>query len=510
MDKKVVLLNLSGFGISYSNKNNPINYAYKPNLDYLFSSFPYTNLISYGKEIGLNSFQMGNNRYNHLAISYNQKPYILSSYISKSIEDNSFYVNKVLADSFKKVSYNFSKMHVICILTSKNNLCNFNHLVSLIKMAKYYSLSKEQLLFDVILDDAVSLNNAIAVYNSFNEILKSENFGRINTLIGSKYALDRNLNLKYSLRYYNLLVNLNGNQIDYFDDYILSQFNYLENKKIKLSLSNLYPAYFNNISCPLKEDDVVLSTIFEGDYVSQILTLLSNPSYFNNQEFNYGELKKYEVIKFDTLKDNSNSTFCFQNREFSNNLTKVLHENNVTQLRISDDFYYDYLNYYFDGMDNLNFDDVKRIKISANKYKKEDFIKNFYKVDNQIKDKLIEELDNFKYDFSMVSFSSLDLLGHLNNGELIIKAVENLDKIVGEVYSYCRKNNMILIVTSDHSIAEKNTQLNKYEHTISKVPFCLTSKCYRINKGGSIIDIADYIYEIFNIESDCNKKGDIE
>ncbi len=508
MRNKVVLLNLSGYGISYSNKNNPINYAYKPNLDYLFSNFPYANLISYGKEIGLNPFQMGNNRYNHLAISYNQKPYILSSYISKLIEDNSFYVNKVLADSFKKISDNFSKMHVICLLTSKNNLCNFNHLVSLIKMAKYYSLSKEQLLFDVILDDDVSLNSATAVYNSFTEILKSENFGKINTIIGRKYALDRNNNLKYSLRYYNLLVNLSGNQIDYFDDYILSQMNYLKDKNKRISLSNLYPAYFNNSSSSLKDNDIVLSTIFDGEYVSQILTLLSNPSSIKSEEFDYSELKSYKVIKFDTLEDNSKATFCFDKKEYSANLTQILHQNNLTQLRISDDFYYDYLNYYFDGMTNLDYQDVKRIKVEVCKNKNNTIVENLYKTDCKIKDRLIEELNEFKYDFSMVSFSSLDLLGHSNQGELIVQAVENLDKIVGEIYSYCLENNLILIVCSDHSIAEKNTKIGKNEHTISKVPFCLASKCYKIDKGGAITDIASYIYKIFQIKSDCTKKGE--
>lgn len=502
MSNKVVLLNLSGYGISYSNKNNPINSAYKPNLDYLFASYPYTNLSCSGKDIGLNAFQPGNNRYNHLAIGLANKPYILSSLINKSIEDNSFYVNPVLSTSFKKVRDDFSHLHVICLLTNKSYLCNFNHLVSLIKMAKYYSFSKEQLLFDVIVDDDITMNNLIAVYNSFLEVIKNEGVGIINTIIGKKYALDRNRNFKYTLRYYNLLTSLNGNSIDYFDDYILKQYNLLNIQKGDNNLGDINPAYYNNRSIKLESNDIILSTIFDGEYVNEILSLLSNPSCINDLDLDMNMFKPYQVIKFDSLIDSNNKAVsCFERRNYKNNLTSHIGKNKLSQLRISDDFYYPFLNKYFDGIQPNKFKNVNRIEV-INPYKG-NLAENYYKVDNLIKDKLIEELNKYKYDFTMVSFSSLDLLGHLGNDKLIVQAVENLDKIVKQIYSYCNENNLLLMICSDHSNAEKiidNTNYTQIEHTNNKVPFCIVSKDYKIEKNGTILDIANYICKALEIE----------
>ncbi len=504
MSNKVVLLNLSGYGISYSNKNNPINSAYKPNLDYLFASYPYSNLVCYGKPIGLNSFQPGNNRYNHLALGLANKPYILSSLINKSIEDNSFYVNDVLASAFKKVRDNFSNLHVICFLTNKSNLSNFNHLVSLIKMAKYYSLSKEQLLFDVVIDDDITMNNLIALYNSLLEIIKSENVGIVNTIIGEKYAFNRDNNFKYTLRYYNLLTRLNGNSIDYFDDYILNQYNLLDMKKGDNNLGDINPAYYNNRSIKLNDDDIILSTIFDGEYVNQILSLLSNPKSVKDLDIDSSLLKKYQVIKFDSLIDKNNKAIsCFKRRNYKNNLTNHIRNHKLTQLRISDDFYYSYLNKYFDGISKNEIKDVKRVKI-INPYKSGKIIENYYKVDNLIKDRLIEELNKTKYDFTMVSFSSLDLLGHLGNDKLIVQAIENLDKIVKQIYSYCNENDLLLMICSDHSNAEKiidNSNYTYIEHTSNKVPFCIVSNQFKIKRDGTILDISNYICQALQIDN---------
>lgn len=504
MSNKIVLLNLSGYGISYSNKNNPINSAYKPNLDYLFASYPYSNLSCSGKSVGLNPFQPGNNRYNHLAIGLGDKPYILSSLINKSIEDNSFYVNDVLASSFKKVRDKFSHLHVICLLTNKSNLSNFNHLVSLIKMAKYYSFSKEQLLFDIIVDDDITINNLIALYNSLLSIIKTENVGIINTLIGKKYAFDRNNNFKYTLRYYNLLTGLNGNSIDYFDDYILSQYNLLDMAKGDNNLGDINPAYYNNRSIKLNNDDIVLSTIFDGEYVNQILSLLSNPSCINDLNLDSSLFKKYQVIKFDSLIDKNNKAKpCFKRRNYKNNLTNHIHKYHLTQLRISDDFYYQYLNRYFDGISQDKIDNVKRIKV-VNPYKSGEVLDNYYKVDNLIKDRLIEELNKNKFDFTMVSFSSLDLLGHLGNDKLIVQAIENLDKIVQQIYTYCNENDLLLMICSDHSNAEKIIDSSNYtyiEHTNNKVPFCIVSNQFKIKRDGTILDISKYICQVLQIDN---------
>lgn len=504
MEKKLVVLNLSGYGINVNNKGNLVNLAYKPTLDYLFSTYPIKYLDASSKLVGLSLNQPSNSSYGHLCLGLGYKPYLIESYISNQIETGQFYNNDTLSKNLKYARDNFKQVHVICLLSQLGKICNFNHIVSLIKAAKLYGIFKNQLHLHVIFDGIdSSKNSALVLYKALNDILINENVGHIDTVCGRNYALDNSKDFSKPLLAYNNIAFGKGNPYFSIEDYLSSQ------KKNLILECDIQPGYNPETFKKIEEGDLVISLIYEASFINELNICFTNKQFvtdFINQDYQFVDNIYY--VSLVELTYPCKGEYCYPHLKYQKGIGEIISENNLSQIRISDSLSKDYLTYYFDGMKYVNLPNSKFLEVKLNN------LDNFSKYpnlnDNEIVRLTCQAIKNNEANFIFTSFSSLDVFGHFCPPNFQIKNLEHLDSLIKLVYDECLKNDYTLLITSDHSKIDRELDANSnlyINHTLSKVPFCLVGKSSMIKNRKTIIDIAPSILDILGISKPSYMEG---
>ncbi|MBQ7760055.1 MAG: 2,3-bisphosphoglycerate-independent phosphoglycerate mutase, partial [Acidaminococcaceae bacterium] len=188
--KPLMLMILDGWGIAPASEVNAAHLAHTPNLDRYFAEFPHTTLEASGLEVGLPEGQIGNSEVGHLNIGAGRIIYQSLTRITKAIKDGDFFANKVLCDCMDKTKEAGKALHLMGLLSDGGVHSNINHLIALLEMAKARGL--EKVYVHAFLDGRdVPPKSAVGFIKQLQEVMAATSFGKIATVIGRYYAMDR-------------------------------------------------------------------------------------------------------------------------------------------------------------------------------------------------------------------------------------------------------------------------------------------------------------------------------
>jgi len=501
MKKPLLVINLSGFGINIYNRYNPINFSNLKCLKYLFSNYPFSKLDVSSTKNGLAPTQVIDNKLGHLALSYGNKLFYKESYISSKIEDLSFFENDTLASCFKDCRINSKNVHIVSLLSRSNKISSFNHLINLLKMGKMYGLQKMQILIDLIIDDIDSnKENIINLINSLNEVIKNEGIGIIHSISGKVYGINKAKNYLNTKIFIDNLFHFNELSFTSVIDEINRQRFELSKVSSYYSLDNLLPCHIDNNDYSLKRDEYIIFNTSYNENFQQFFDFFYNKGLID-RAYLINNFDRYNISLITYFPTSiRNIKYCFEGNDYTYNLGKLLSDNNLFQLRISDSFSYEYLNEIFDGFESKSYKNTTRINIDLGKI---NLLKDYYLKDDVIYETLISNLDKKIYDFSIITFSGIDIYGHLANFKCLMNYMENLDLIIEKIYKYTQKHNINLVILSDHSNGDRiayNSLKPNMLHTSSSVPFCLINNSYNLKPNGNLIDVAPTLAELLDLD----------
>ena len=197
------------------------------------------------------------------------------------------------------------------------------------------------------------------------------------------------------------------------------------------------------------------------------------------------------------VSDNINSDIIVKMEEPNNTLGVYLSKIGKKQLRIAETEKYAHVTYFFDGLKDLNLKGCRRILVPSKKVTTYDLAPEMSAY--EIKDALLKEMNN-NYDFILLNFANCDMVGHTGNYDATIKAVETVDKCIGEIYEKCMKEDYLFIITADHGNCEMMTNNDKIvtSHTTNKVPFIVCDKLE--NTVDKLSDVAPFILNVMNLK----------
>ena len=476
---KVILAIMDGVGLREQVHGNAFKQAKKPTFDYLWNTYPHTTLIASGKDVGLPPGQMGNSETGHLNIGAGRIVYQPLELINEKIDSGEFYKNKEILKLFDTIKNNKSRLQLVGLISDGGVHSHINHLKSLLKMAKDNGI--DEIYMHLITDGRDTLYNSGVNY--LKEI-KDFGIGKVSTICGRYYTMDRDKNYDRTIKGYDLMVNGVGNNYNSIDELFNNTY------KSEIYDEFIKPSLLDKEGL-IKENDGIIWFNFRPDRAIQILTKL--------QEYNSN------IVTMMKVSNEIKAPNAFNLQKLDNTIGDYLSKNNLRLLRIAETEKYAHVTYFFDGGVNKEIPLCDRILIPSPKVATYD-LKPEMSIE-EVTSKLLSVMSN--YDVIILNFANPDMVGHTGNMSATIKAVEALDKKLKQIYDESVKLGFTLLVTADHGNAELMIDDDGNvitSHTTNKVPFIVCRNGVRL-KEGRLSDIAPTMLELIGLSKPKEMTG---
>ena len=505
--RRVILVVMDGWGIAPKSPGNFIEMAKKPNFDYLFQKYPHTQNEASGNAVGLPKGLQGNSEVGHLHLGAGRIVLQMLEKINRSIKDQSFFKNPALIKVVDYAKKNNSSLHLIGLCSDEGVHAHTSHLIALLKMAKQRKVKNVYVHF--IADGRDVAEKSAEKYVGIIEAAsKKIGVGKIATVCGRYYAMDRDNNWDRTKKAYDLLTLGKGFRAR----------NAREAMKMAYRRGDKTD-YYIQPTVIVERDNKSLSVIHESDSCIFFNFRTDRPrqltSAFVSKSFDKFNRQKNPKVFFTTMAQYDRKfkcPFAFREDLVRNNLGQVLATNNLKQLRIAETEKYAHVTYFFNSQIETPNKGEKRILIPSPKvpsYDKKPEMSAY-----EIAERLEREIEKGNCDFILANFANCDLVGHSAVKKAIIKCVEVVDECVGRIVISGLENGCTIILTADHGSAEDKLYkggIPKPAHSSNPVPFILVSseeklKKVKLRRGGQK-DVAPTILELIEIKKPKEMTG---
>ena len=486
--KKVLLCVLDGVGLSKIKDGNALINANKPNIDYLMKEYPNKGINASGTFVGLPDGQMGNSEVGHLTIGAGRIIYQSLELINRAIKDESFYSNESFLNAIRHAKENNSKLHIMGLLSDGGVHSHINHIKALLKLCKKEDFSN--VYFHIFTDGRDTFKeSSISYIDDLNNEINELGIGKICTISGRYYAMDRDKRWDRLKKCYDVIVNNTGNKCDNYKKYITDSY------EKGITDEFIEPVIIDD-SGKIEEDDSIIWANFRPDRAIQILRSLVDPNF---DEFDRKIFNNLYLTTMMYVSDDVKSDIAFKKEIIDNTLGIYLSKLGKKQLRIAETEKYAHVTYFFDGGRDLDLNLCDRVLIPSPKVATYDLKPEMSA--REITSNLLEKMDN-NYDFIFLNFANGDMVGHTGNYDMTKKAIETIDEMIGKLYKKCMDDEYLFIITADHGNAEEMIDKNGNvvtSHTTNLVPFIVTDKNLNIENVNKLSDIAPFVLNYMNL-----------
>jgi 2,3-bisphosphoglycerate-independent phosphoglycerate mutase len=493
MNKKVILMILDGWGKSPDPKVSAIDQANTPFIDSLYNSYPNASLRTDGLHVGLPEGQMGNSEVGHMNLGAGRIVYQDLVKINLAVQNKTLQNEAVLKKVFKYAKDNNKPLHLLGLVSDGGVHSHINHLFGLIDAANSYGL--KDIYIHAFTDGRdVDPKSGILHIKNLQEFLKNKN-GKIASITGRYYAMDRDKRWERVKLAYDALVNGIGNQSDNAIKAIEESYaNDITDEFIKpIVLTN----DVNNPVATIKDGDAVLFFNFRTDRGRQLTQALSQ-KHFHEQNMHKMNLFYVTMTNYD--ESFKNIHVVYEKDNLTDTLGEVLSKHGKKQLRIAETEKYPHVTFFFSGGREEPFDGEQRILRNSPKVATYDLKPEMSAY--ELRDALIPVLENEEVDFVCLNFANGDMVGHTGVMEAAIKACEAVDSCVKDIVTTALAHDYTTLLIADHGNCE--TMVNPdgtphTAHTTNPVPVILIDKELKNIKNGILGDIAPTILKLMGI-----------
>lgn len=497
------LLILDGWGIGDKSQSDAVFNAKTPYMDYLMSKYPNATLLTSGENVGLPDGQMGNSEVGHLNIGAGRIVYQELTRINKAIREGDFFLNQTLLDAFNYAKANNKKVHFIGLVSKGGVHSSQEHLYALCNMANNNGVN------DVFVhaftdgrdcDPKSGLQFLIELENNLKD-----STGKVASIIGRYYAMDRDKRWERVKKAYDLVVKGEGKHFSSVQEAITTSYeNDITDEFIEPSVIT------NEDGSPIaliEDGDVVINFNFRTDRPREISMVLTQ------QDF--PELEMHKLNLYYVTMTNYDATFenvhvVFEKDNLKNTLGEVLSKVDLTQVRIAETEKYPHVTFFFNGGREEEFPLESRILVNSPKVATYDLQPEMSA--EGIKDKICQAIETSQPNFICLNFANPDMVGHTGVYSAIVKAVETVDACLKEVVETGLKYGYEFLVIADHGNADYALNPDgspNTAHSLNPVPVILVTSDKDLKiKNGILADVAPTILRRMNIASPIEMTGE--
>lgn len=496
----IALLIMDGYGISQSTEGNAIYSAKKPHLDELFAKYPNTILQASGLAVGLPDGQMGNSEVGHTNIGAGRVVYQMLVKISKDIDDGVFFQNKAILSAIENCKKNGSALHLFGLLSDGGVHSHIGHLLGLVAMAKKNGL--EKVYIHAFLDGRdVSPTSGVNYMRTLVSELDKIGIGKIATISGRYYAMDRDFAWDRVEKAYNAMVMGEGN---FESDPVIAIENSYKNDVTDEFFIPTVIAKDGTIG----ENDSIISFNFRPDRARQITRTFVD-SAFDGFCRKKGFFKNTFVCMTQYDASMPNVSVAYPPEELTMTFGEYISKNGLTQLRIAETQKYAHVTFFFNGGEERQFDGEDRILIQSPDVPTFDLKPEMSAY--EVTDAVCKAIDEDKFDVIILNFANCDMVGHTGIMDAAVKAVEAVDECIGKVVDKILAHNGKALITADHGNADclidPETHKVFTAHTTNPVPLIVIGEGDIGLCEGKLGDLAPTMLDMMGLKKPAEMTG---
>jgi 2,3-bisphosphoglycerate-independent phosphoglycerate mutase len=494
----LVLIVLDGWGIRPQREHNAIALAHTPVYDELLARYPNAQLIASGEAVGLPAGQMGNSEVGHMNIGAGRVVYQDLTRIDKSISHGELFTNPVLRASMDRCVDGHHALHFIGLVSDGGVHSHQRHLHALIEMAARCRIGR--VFVHAITDGRdTSPVGGIRYVTQLQEVMRRFSTGRIATIVGRYYAMDRDKRWQRTKRAYDAIVHGVAERTAQSPETAL-QNSYNEGITDEFIEPVVIVDAAGQPIGPLRDGDSVLFFNFRADRARQLTRAIALEP-FDGFERPHRPPVHYSTM---TLYDRTyDLPVVFPPQTFSGNLADVFAEHGKNNLRLAETEKYAHVTYFFNCGREQPYPDEDRILVPSQKVATYDLKPEMSAPG--ITDDLVADLRVRRHEVIICNFANADMVGHTGKLDAAIAAVETLDQCLGRILKTLNGTGGCAIVTADHGNAEQMWDDERNEphtaHTSNPVPviLCDDQSLGRSLRDGTLRDIAPTMLALLGI-----------
>ncbi|MCI1778996.1 MAG: 2,3-bisphosphoglycerate-independent phosphoglycerate mutase [Bacteroidales bacterium] len=501
MDKKVLLMILDGWGIGNSDKTNAIYMAGQPNIDALKAKYPNSQLLACGENVGLPDGQMGNSEVGHMNIGAGRIVYQDLVKINKACKEHRLLENNEIKAFYDHTKKSGGALHFMGLFSNGGVHSSIDHLFAFLDTAKEYGL--EKVFIHCFMDGRDTDPKSGKGFIKQLEEHTRKSTGRIASVVGRFYAMDRDKRWDRIKEAYDLLVSGKGRKaMDAAEAVEESYREGITDEFIKpITIVNKEGQSEGTI----KEGDTVVFFNFRNDRareLTEVLTQHDMPDYdMKTLPLYYCCLTPYDD-KFTGVH------ILFDKENIRETLGETVAKAGKHQLRIAETEKYAHVTFFFSGGREKPFQNEDRILVHSPKVATYDLQPEMSAP--EVARKLTEALDSQNEDMVILNFANGDMVGHTGIFSAIEKAVKTIDGLVKEVVECARRNGYTVLITADHGNADhaiNDDGTPNTAHSLNPVPFIVVDDDIKNVKNGILADIAPTILKLMGIQQPAAMTG---
>jgi len=509
--KPIILTVLDGWGFSLETKGNAIALARKPNYDAILQNFPSTLVHTSGPRVGLPEGQMGNSEVGHLNIGAGRVIHMDITKVDLAIADGSLFKNELLLSAMQRGRER--ALHLLGLVSDGGVHSHIEHIYALLRMARENKV--ERVFVHCFMDGRdTPPNSGIDFLRALEQKMREYGVGKIATVVGRYYAMDRDNRWERIERAYRAMVH--GDAESKLSDPVEAMRRSYEQG---VTDEFVLPVVITDGEAAgaqprglIRDDDAVIFFNFRADRARQTTRALAEPGFDEitdakrRKNLFYVAMTQYEKT-WPWLR------YVFGPEKVEHILANVFAEMNLKNLRVAETEKYAHVTYFFNGGIEKPFGGEERILVASPKVATYDLKPEMSAAG--IADTVENAVEKGEFDAIVMNFANADMVGHSGKLEAAIKAVEAVDECLGRIYRALRDraNAGAWIITADHGNAETmidpTTGGPHTYHTTNPVPFILLSDDdkLKLRPNGALQDIAPTLLGVLGLEQPAEMTG---
>nr|WP_287587227.1 MULTISPECIES: 2,3-bisphosphoglycerate-independent phosphoglycerate mutase [Mogibacterium] len=499
--RPTMLMILDGYGIREESHGNAIAAANKPNLDRLFTKYPFITLEASGEYVGLPDGQIGNSEVGHTNIGAGNVVLQDLPRINKSISTGEFYTNKVLLEAMENAASGHT-LHIMGLCSDGGVHSKLEHLYAVLEMAKRSKV--KNVVIHCYLDGRdVPPRSAMTYLGALEDKCNELGVGRIGIISGRFYAMDRDKRWERLEPAYDALTLSEGMHASGAAEAI--RLSYGKNESDEFVRPTVVDA------TPVRDGDSVVFINYRPDRAREITRALVDPDFdgFDRkklpQNLTYVCMTEYDVSM-------PNVKVAFPPEVVEPTLGGVVSAAGLTQLRIAETEKYAHVTFFFNGGVEAPVAGEDRILVPSPKVTTYDLQPEMSAP--ILTEKVLDAIDSDKYDLIILNFANPDMVGHTGVFDAAVSAIEMLDGLVQQIAERVLSKDGQILLTADHGNADYMLDDNDNvvtKHSLSPVPLChIANEPSPFNvPHGKLADIAPTLLTLMRLDVPQEMKGEV-
>ena len=505
MAKKALLMILDGWGIGKHDHGDVIFQAPTPFMDHLNATYPHSQLLTCGENVGLPDGQMGNSEVGHLNIGAGRIVYQDLVKINRACADGSILKNPEIVSAYEYAQKNGKGLHLMGLTSTGGVHSSLAHLFKLVEIAKEYGVA-ENTYVHCFMDGRDTDPKSGKGFIADLQKVCDDNGAHIASIIGRFYAMDRDKRWNRVKLAYDQLVEGKGRQVSDMVEGVQSCYD-SDSEDHKNTDEFMEPLVNANVDGRIKEGDVVIFFNYRNDRAKELTQVLTQQDMPEEGMHTIPGLQYYCMTPYDASFKGVHILFPKENVQ--DTLGEYLSKKGLKQLHTAETEKYAHVTFFFNGGRETPYEGEDRILVASPKVATYDLQPEMSAY--EVKDKLVAAIKENKYDFIVVNFANGDMVGHTGVYDAIWKAVQAVDSCVKDVVTAANEVGYEAVIIADHGNADNAENPDgtpNTAHSLNPVPFIYVTENKNAKvKDGVLADVAPSILHIMGLEQPADMTG---